>query len=97
MRVTVHLHTILQRPSPEGLQRVIEVELPAGSTLARLIELLEIGLPLDAVLTAVNGRTAELERVLADGDQVRIMPAMSGGGKSGTDQWQGSAILKLIV
>ncbi len=81
MRVTVHLHTILQRPSPEGLQRVIEVELPAGATLAQLIDVLEIELPMDAVLTAVNGRTAGLERALANGDQVRIMPAMSGGGK----------------
>jgi molybdopterin converting factor small subunit len=81
MRVTVHLHTILQRPSPEGLQRVIEVELPAGATLAQLIDVLEIELPIDAVLTAVNGRTAGLERALANGDQVRIMPAMSGGGK----------------
>jgi molybdopterin converting factor small subunit len=81
MRVTVHLHTILQRPSPEGLQRVIEVELPAGATLAQLIDVLEIELPMDAVLTAVNGRTAGLECALANGDQVRIMPAMSGGGK----------------
>ncbi len=81
MRVTVHLHTILQRPSPEGLQRVIEVELPAGATLAQLIDVLEIELPIDAVLTAVNGRTAGLERALANGDQVRIMPAMSGCGK----------------
>jgi molybdopterin converting factor small subunit len=44
-----------------------------------LLELLEIELPQAALLLAVNGRIVDADRLLVDGDQVRIMPAMSGG------------------
>jgi sulfur carrier protein ThiS len=44
-----------------------------------LLELLEIELPQEALLLAVNGRIVDADRHLIDGDQVRVMPAMSGG------------------
>ena len=77
--VTVHLHTILQRPTPQGLQRVLSVDLPENTPMNDLLESLEIELPQDALLLAVNGRTVDIDRLLIDGDQVRIMPAISGG------------------
>ena len=77
--ITVHLHTILQRITPEGPQRLLTLEVPQDSTMEDLLEILEIQLPPDALLLAVNGRIAHLEYQLAMGDQVRIMPAMSGG------------------
>jgi sulfur carrier protein ThiS len=77
--ITVHLHTILQRETPEGLQRELVVEVPEDCTMNDLLELLEIELSHEALLLAVNGRIAGLDRHLIDGDQVRIMPAMSGG------------------
>ncbi len=80
MRVVVHLHTILQRQTPEGLVRRLEVDLPGGSRVADLLLSMEIALPLDALLLAVNGRVADPEQVLEEGDQVNIMPAISGGG-----------------
>ncbi len=80
MRVVVHLHTILQRQTPEGLVRRLEVDLPGGSRVADLLYSMEIALPLDALLLAVNGRVADPEQVLEEGDQVNIMPAISGGG-----------------
>ena len=79
MKVTAHLHTILQRQTPEGLIRRLEVELPGGSRVADLLLKLEIMLPLDALLLAVNGRVADPEQILKEGDQVNIMPAISGG------------------
>jgi sulfur carrier protein ThiS len=79
LTVTVHLHTILQRPTPQGLQRVLPVELPEKATMNDLLELLEIELPREALLLAVNGRIVDTDRHLTDGDQVRVMPAMSGG------------------
>jgi sulfur carrier protein ThiS len=77
--ITVHLHTILQRETPEGLQRELVVEVPEDCTMNDLLELLEIELSHEALLLAVNGRIAGLDQFLIDGDQVRIMPAMSGG------------------
>jgi len=80
VRVIAHLHTILQRQTPEGLVRRLEVDLPGGSRVADLLLSLEITLPLDAILLAVNGRVANPEQILKEGDQVNIMPAISGGG-----------------
>ena len=79
MRVTVHLHTILQRQTPDGLIRRLEVSLPDGSRVDDLLSAMEITMPLDSLLLAVNSRVAEVEQVLEDGDQVNIMPAISGG------------------
>jgi len=78
-RITVHLHTILQRQTPEGLLRRLELETPAGTTLADLLARLEIELSPDAMLLVVNGRVAELAYELQDGDTVNLMPALSGG------------------
>lgn len=79
MVVTVHLHTVLQRQRPEGPQRRLTVTLPAESTLADLLKTLQITANLDAILLVVNGRTADLAHVLRDGDEVHLMPALSGG------------------
>jgi len=59
--------------------RRLEVNLPDGSRLDDLLRTLGITMPLDALLLAVNGRVAEVEQVLKAGDQVNIMPAISGG------------------
>ena len=79
MKVTVHLHTILQRQTPEGPQRQMDVALLSGSTLADLIEDLGIEMPLEGMLLVVNGRTAPTSHILHEGDQVHLMPAISGG------------------
>jgi molybdopterin converting factor small subunit len=77
--VTVHLHTILQRQTPEGPLRALEVDLPQGSTLIDLLGKLEITLAGDDLLLVVNGRLAEEGQVLKEGDQVHLIPALSGG------------------
>jgi sulfur carrier protein ThiS len=79
VRIIAHLHTILQRQTPDGLVNRLELDLPGGIRLADLLTKLEISLPEDALLLAVNGRVADVEQVLQDGDQVNIMPAISGG------------------
>lgn len=81
MNVTVHLHTILQRQTPEGLVGRLAVSLPEDTTMAGLLDYLEIDLGPEHLLLVVNGRTVELQRVLQDGDQVNLMPAISGGQK----------------
>ncbi|MCK4977161.1 MAG: MoaD/ThiS family protein [Anaerolineales bacterium] len=81
MKITVHLHTILQRQTPEGLVNRLEVSLPSNYTLEDLLQFLEIDLDPDALLLAVNGRVAELNQTLQEGDRVNLMPAISGGGQ----------------
>lgn len=56
----------------------VEMDMPVGSTLGSLAELLK--LPLDEVkICFVNGRIVELEQVLKEGDEVGIFPPVGGG------------------
>ncbi len=80
--VTVHLHTILQRQTPDGLVSRLELEIPSGSSLADLIQYLAIDLEPEHLLLVINGRVAELNRTLHTGDQVNLMPAISGGNEN---------------
>jgi sulfur carrier protein ThiS len=70
----------LQRQTPEGLVGRVDARLPEGSTIADLLQHLQVALEPDALLLVVNGRMAELEQTLLEGDQVNLMPAISGGG-----------------
>ncbi len=79
MVVTVHLHTTLQRQTPKGALRHLEVTLPTGSTLAELLARLEMEFKEDSVLLVINGRQADASQGLADGDEVHLIPALSGG------------------
>jgi sulfur carrier protein ThiS len=79
VKIDVHLHTILQRQTPEGRLDRLQVTLPEESTLADLIGHLEISLDPEDLLLVVNGRTAKLEKALQNGDKVNLIPAISGG------------------
>ena len=75
--MTVNLHTRLRRRTPQGTVRRLELDLPAASTVADLLHAVEIGPK--GLLLVVNGRTADLGQALADGDEVDLIPALSGG------------------
>jgi sulfur carrier protein ThiS len=79
MRIVVHLHSILQRKTPEGMQRKLEVDLPEGSTIHDLVEHLEVEVAPEHLSLALNGRVARLEKVMNDGDKVHLMVPISGG------------------
>lgn len=81
MSITVHLHTILQRQTPEGMVGRLEVSLPPESSVNDLIAHLEVALAPEHLLLVVNGRMAEPTQVLQDGDVVNLMPAISGGAR----------------
>ncbi len=80
MKVIVHLHTILQLQSPDGLIRQLELELPLASNLQDLLNHLDLPLKLDDILLVINTQTAELDQILQEGDEVHLIPALSGGG-----------------
>ncbi len=79
MRVTVHLHTVLQRKTPAGMLRRLEMTLSPASTLGDLLRTLDITPQGDAILLVVNGRQVDVDQALADGDEVHLIPALSGG------------------
>jgi sulfur carrier protein ThiS len=79
MIVNLHLHTLLQRPSPNGLIRQLEVELPIGATLQDLLKREGIVVDDENFLLVVNNRNVERDQILNDGDDVDLIPAISGG------------------
>ncbi len=82
MVVTVRLHTTLRRETPEGIVDRLTLDLAPGATMRTLVEALGISLRDDAILLVVNGRIADVDTTLAEGDEVRLIPAMSGGSSS---------------
>lgn len=79
MMVSVYLHTVLQRHTPQGIIRQLEVTLPAGSDLLDLLHALQIEYDPEQIMLVVNGVMADEHTRLADGDRVNLMPAISGG------------------
>jgi molybdopterin converting factor small subunit len=77
--ITVHLHTILQIETPAGMVRRLETDLPPGGSIGDLVEMLNLKLPPDSMIFLVNGRTQREEYMLADGDEVNLIPALYGG------------------
>jgi molybdopterin converting factor small subunit len=79
MRVTVKLFATFRRylpPDSEG--HACDVEVPAGTSVAAVLG--QFGVPVDGtVVVLVNGRTAELDSVLHEGDAVAVFPALAGG------------------
>jgi len=76
MRVTVRLFAMLRERAGTGRR---ELELPAGATAGDVWAALELGPEPDGLALAVNREYAERSVVLADGDEVALIPPVSGG------------------
>ncbi len=79
LTVTVFLGTILQKKTPQGNQRRLKISLEEGAAILDLIHHLDLEIEPDYLLLAVNGKTAGLDQILADGDKVHLMMPISGG------------------
>lgn len=79
MKVSVYLHTILARQTPEGEVRHLELEMPPDSSMADLLQLLQTPLRDDQIMLVANGIMVDESYLLRDGDRVNLMPAISGG------------------
>jgi molybdopterin converting factor small subunit len=77
--VTVRLHATLRRKTEQGLQDRLELELEPGATVASVLETLGISAVDESVMLVVNRRMVTADQPLTDGDEVRLMPAISGG------------------
>jgi sulfur carrier protein ThiS len=77
--VTVHLHTIFQKQTPKGLENKIFVSIKDYPTPKGLLDSLNIDVNNEAVLLVVNGKIVPPTHQLEDGDEVHLIPAISGG------------------
>jgi molybdopterin converting factor small subunit len=75
----VRLHATLRRKTEQGLQDRLDLELEPGATVASALEALGISIDDESVMVVVNRRMLTADQPLADGDEVRLMPAISGG------------------
>ena len=55
------------------------MELSEGATVADLLARLDPGAPLRGIAVSVNAEYAEAARILRDGDEVGLLPPVSGG------------------
>jgi molybdopterin converting factor subunit 1 len=76
VRVRVRLFAGLRERAGVGER---DVELPEDAKAADVWEALELGHEPDGLAYAVNREYAERERALADGDEVALIPPVSGG------------------
>jgi len=77
--ITIYLHTILQKQTPDGPVRSVELMMPEGSIVANVIARLEIKIDPEDLLITVNGQIAEESQSLFACDRVDLIPAISGG------------------
>jgi molybdopterin synthase catalytic subunit len=76
MRVMIRLFAGLREQAGIGRR---ELELPDGATTADVWPALELGDEPSGLLYAVNRAYADPDRPLADGDEVALIPPVSGG------------------
>ncbi len=79
MKIIAHLHTIYQLQTPQGPVSRVELELSPGSRLSDALAALNLHPDPDNTLLVVNRLLADEGILLADGDEVHIIPALSGG------------------
>lgn len=79
MNITLALFAYLSKYQPDGLagRGARPMELAGAPTIGDLIT--QLGLPDEPRIVFVNGRHAQDERPLADGDRVAIFPPVAGG------------------
>jgi sulfur carrier protein ThiS len=79
MQITVRLHTILRRETPQGIIDRVTLELPDGATVGQAVERIDMPSRPRTMLLVVNGKIVQGDHVLADGDELRLVPGISGG------------------
>jgi molybdopterin converting factor small subunit len=79
MKVEVRLFALLERYlPPDASGDAASLDVPPGTTVRDVIELLEIPKDLSC-LTVINGRDASPEQLLAPGDVLSMFPPLAGG------------------
>lgn len=77
MHIQVRLYSHLKRHAPEGKSE-FALDLPAGSTVATLLEHLELNDQIQKIVL-INGRPAKAGTIVQDHDLVVAFPVAEGG------------------
>jgi len=82
MKVKVQLYAILAKYLPTNANNKTAIlEVAEGTSVQGVLSELKIPENMPKILL-VNGRNAELDRLLAEGDTLSIFPPIAGGGES---------------
>ena len=79
MRITVRLHTILRRETPEGIIDRLSLDLPPMTAVSEAIRRIELPIRPRTMLLVVNGKLVQEDHILGEGDELRLVPGVSGG------------------
>lgn len=77
LQITVRMHSTLRHRDGKIVNQ-LELELPQGSRVADVLRQLNIHENSD-VISALNGKAVKVDAILADGDLLQFIPAVSGG------------------
>lgn len=83
MKIRVQLYAVLAKylpPQTDG--NTAWLELPEGVSVKEVLQHLKVPEAMPKILL-VNGRHAELDKVLSEGDTLSIFPPIAGGSPSG--------------
>jgi len=81
MRIHVRLHTILRRETPEGIIDRVTLDLPPRTTVGEAVRRMEFPTRPRTMLLVVNGKIVQEDHALAEGDELRLVPGISGGSR----------------
>lgn len=79
--VTVILHTIYQIQTPQGLIGKIVVPIQANQTVEELLARINRSYHPESTLLVVNGKIVTPDYILQEGDELHLIPAISGGAR----------------
>jgi molybdopterin converting factor small subunit len=82
MIIHINLHTILQKQKNKSRLEKLDLVVPDGTTIEGLLKQLEITMPEEALLVIIKNHVYGLKHKLSDGDQVDLIPAISGGNET---------------
>lgn len=77
--VIVHLHTVLRLQTEQGLVGRLEIPWSPGMDIDQVIRSLGLEIDEEHVLLVAGGMNRERSYVLQDGDELHLIPAISGG------------------
>jgi sulfur-carrier protein len=77
VNVALFAHLSSFQPDGEAGRRPRAFDLPEGTTVGAVIE--SLGLPDEPRVLFINGRHADDDTVLAEGDRLGIFPPVAGG------------------
>lgn len=79
LTIRVALHTVLEQYSPALERGAFTITVTRGATVRGVLDQLGIKAPVESLILVINHHVVEPGTTLCEGDQLDIIPAISGG------------------